>query len=157
MQLSLRNSLLVVAVMTLLSSQGDAAPKSHIKERGHATMTAPLTATASAPVGATGLATIEISKPKFIDAQSAELTLTTTGLAPGSYSVDATLQDLSTAHLADLVVDPAVPGDDGGITPVVVSVPVEVDALKISNVTISDAAAVVLLEGAATVTTDDWK
>src|SRR4029453_19515155 len=98
MQLSIRNSLPLLVAMTLATSPGLAAPKSNIKERGHATVTATLIATASAPVGATGLATIEVSKPKFIDAQSAELTLTTTGLAPGSYSVDATLQDLSTAH-----------------------------------------------------------
>ncbi len=144
------NSLLVFAAITIASSPALAAPKSRVKERGAAIVSTSLEATVSAPAGSTGSAIIEVSKPKFRDAQVAELTLSTAGLADGTYSIDATLQDLSSAHLGDLVVDAA------ASTPVVLSVPAEIDALKITNLSISDATAV-LLQGATTVTTSEWK
>ena len=152
-----RNSLLVLAALSLASNSAVAAPQSRVKERGSITVTATLAATLNAPAGAAGSAVIEVSKPKFRDVQTAELALTTTGLSAGSYSVDASLQDLSTAHLGDLIVEAAVPGDDAGATPVVFVISAEVDPLKITTVRVSDSAAAVVLEGAATATVNDWK
>ena len=147
-----RNSLIACAAIGLVGNVALAAPKSRLKERGSLTVSATLQPTASAPVGSSGSATIEVSKPKFGDPETAELTLTTAGLAPGSYSIDAKLQDLSTVHLGDLVIDAALSGGE-----VVLSVPTEVDASKIGSLTISDSSAVVQLEGAAAATINSWK
>jgi hypothetical protein len=156
MHSSLYPALLAAAMIALVTSPVSAAPKSHVKEKGSFTLTATLTATAAAPVGTTGNAEIEVTKEKFKSEATAELSLTTTGLAAGNYSVDATLTDATTAHLGDFVVDGTVP-PPATPEPIVFALPATVDVASIASLSVSDAAAAVMLEGELAVGTINWK
>src|SRR5688572_27427597 len=103
------NTFLAMAALGLVTSPLSAAPKSHVKERGHLTLSATLAPPATAPAGPAGTAEIEVIKEKYKSAESATLSISVTGLATGSYSVDAALKDATIVHLGDLAVDATVP------------------------------------------------
>jgi hypothetical protein len=147
-------SLLAALGVLSLVAPASAAPKSRVKERGSIVIDIPLAAEAGAPVGVAGSAQIEITKEKFKSAETAELTLTTSGLAAGSYSVDATVATSETpVHLGDLVVT-ATPATG----PLVISLPPLFDAENVTGLTVTDSATLtVLLSGVATATSVDWK
>jgi len=154
MKLSIIPSILLF--VGLLTTPAAAEPKSRVKERGHLTLTATLTATLDAPVGATGSGTIEVDKPKFKSSETASLSLTTSGLPTGSYSVDATLDDASKAHLGDFAVDTTVPPTAAN-DPIVFAISETLDTAKIASISVSNATAIVLLQGEVLPGTATWK
>lgn len=154
MRLSIIPSLVLAG--GLFTTPVGAAPKSHVKERGHLTLTVALQATVGAPVGATASGVIEVTKPKFKSAETASLSLTTTGLATGNYSVDATLDDATTAHLGDFAVDTAAPPTAAN-EPLVFAIAEALDTSKIASLSISNATAIVMLQGEVAPGTASWK
>lgn len=154
---SLYSTLLTAAAaVALCASPVSAAPKSHVKERGHLTLTAALAATAAAPVGATGNATIEVTKEKYKSELGTDLKLTTSGLVAGNYSFDATLKDASTIHIGDFVVDGTVPAPTTP-EPIEFVVPATVDVTNIASMSVSDATPTVLLQGDLVADNVTWK
>ena len=146
----------ILLVLGLLATPAAAAPKSRVKERGHLTLNVTLTATLDAPAGATGSGTIEVDKPKFKSAETASLSLTTSGLTTGTYSVDATLDDATTAHLGDFAVDTAVPPAAGG-DPLVFAISDTLDTAKIASISVSNSTAIVMLQGEVVPGMATWK
>ena len=144
------------AAVALCASPVSAAPKSHLKERGHLTLTAALAATAAAPVGATGNAAIEVTKEKYKSEVSTELKLTSSGLAAGNYSLDATLKDATTVHIGDFVVDGTVPAP-ATPEPIAFTVPATVDVTNIASLSVSNATPAVLLQGDLVADNVTWK
>jgi hypothetical protein len=156
MHSTLTTTFLAAAALGLLANPLNAAPKSHVKERGHLTLTAALAAPEAAPSAASGSAAIEVDKPKYKSAETAELQISVTGLATGNYSVDATLKDASTVHLGDLAIDTSVPQP----TPepaVVIALPAGFDVSSVAKLTVSDATPAVVLEGELVPGEVTWK
>jgi hypothetical protein len=153
MRLSILSSLLLAG---LLTTPLGAAPKSHVKEKGELTFTTALQATIDAPAGTTGSASIEVTKPKFKSVETATLSLTTTGLATGNYSVDATLDDATTAHLGDFAVDTAAPPTAAN-QPIVFPIAETLDTARIASLSVSNATAIVMLQGEVVLGTATWK
>lgn len=146
-----------MAALGLLTSPLSAAPKSHVKERGHLTVTATLAPPPTAPAGPSGTAEIEVTKPKFKSVETATLKISVTGLATGSYSVDATLKDASIVHLGDLAVDTSVPPGPTPEPPVEIALPAGFDVSTVAKITVSNATPAVVLEGEVVPGEVTWK
>ena len=146
-----------MAALGLVTSPLSAAPKSHVKERGHLTLTATLAPPATAPAGPAGTAEIEVIKEKYKSAESATLSISVTGLASGNYSVDAALKDATIVHLGDLAVDATVPPGPTPEPPVVIALPAGFDVSTVAKLTVSDATPAVVLEGTLVPSTVTWK
>jgi hypothetical protein len=157
MHSSLTTTLLAMTALGLVSSPLAAAPKSHVKERGHLTLSATLAPPATAPAGPAGTAEIEVVKEKYKSAESSTLSISVTGLATGSYSVDATLKDASIVHLGDLAVDASVPPGPTPEPPVVITLPAGFDVSTVAKLTVSDATPTVVLEGTLVPGNVTWK
>jgi hypothetical protein len=128
-----------------------------VKERGDLTVTATLAPAATAPAGPSGSAEIEVIKEKYKSAEISTLSISVTGLATGSYSVDATLKDASTLHLGDLAVDASVPPGPTPEPAVKIALPADFDVSAVSKLTVSDATPAVVLEGAIVPGNVTWK
>ena len=107
----------------------------------------------AAPDGSSSVAsgTAEIQVRTKNTTQRARLKLEAEQLAAGSYSLDAALADASSIHLADVVVDPAAEGSDpaASTAELVLTLPADLDAISITNISLSDAEGLVVLSGSA--------
>jgi hypothetical protein len=157
MHSNITTAFLAMVALGLIASPVAAAPKSHVKERGHLKLTATLAPPETAPSAATGTAEIEVDKPKFKSAETAELTISVTGLGTGNYSVDATLKDASIVHLGDLAIDASVPPGPTPEPPVVIALPAGFDVSAVAKLTVSDATPSIVLEGELAPTDVTWK
>ncbi len=93
---------LVTGSLLAFSSPTALAANSTIKIKEKVTVSFDLLPTADAPADAEGSAEIKVEAKN--DKVKGKLKLSVTGLADGDYSVDATLEDESTVHIADLSV-----------------------------------------------------
>ncbi len=137
-----------ILALTLLALQlvpTTGATKEIVKLKLNATLTAGLSATSAAPVGANGWARISVTEKKEI--QAASLNITANGLANGVYQIDGILEDGTAVDLGAL----QTPMQANGV---VVPVPETLDALEVVSLAISDSDGTVLLEGALSVSTD---
>jgi len=157
MHSTITTAFLAMAALGLVASPAIAAPKSHVKERGHLKLAATLAPPATAPSAASGTAEIEVDKPKFKSVETAELSLSVTGLTPGNYSVDAALKDASVVHLGDLAIDPSVPPGPTPEPPVVIMLPAGFDVSTIAKLTVSDSTPAIVLEGELVASEVTWK
>jgi hypothetical protein len=158
MKLHLYQPLLTILALGLLTGVSSAAPKSNVKERGKIEMAVAFEPTAATPTGVTASATITIDKPKFHKPATSTLTLTSSGFPAGDYGIDALLKDGTTAvHLGDFAVAPVATVDPVPDEPITFTIPETVDATLIASLSISDSATVLILEGEATATLENWQ
>ena len=156
MNTSLHHSLVALAAISFLAVPASAT-KPGAREKGHATITADLQPLVGSTVVASGSAEIDVNEVKGL--QTANLTLTTSGLAPGAYSLDATRKDMTLVHLGDFTVEASAPADPSAPAPAAleVALPGELDAFDIAKLSISDATLAVVLEGEAVANMVEWK
>jgi hypothetical protein len=164
---------LTAAALVALTGSDASAKMPNIKRQADVSISFDLLATPEAPVGATGLAEIELEETRY--SEKAELKVDVDGLAAGTYAVDAILNDsTTTVHIGNITVaeTPAPApgttttetGDDTPEAPEVedeteaeleLTLPSSVDARAIATITVSTVpvdnttAPVVLLTGEA--------
>jgi len=142
----------------LIPSTSDAAPGGAFgsKLRSRLTIDVELVATVEGTVGSSGSASIKVKQKDAV--QTAKLELSVNGLPAGAYSLDATLDDSTAVHLGDFEVAvapaPVAGTEDESGSVLAVTLPAELDARTIATMTVSNSAAVVVLEGDASAAVD---
>jgi len=143
---------LTAAALVALTGSVASAKMPNIRRAADVSITFDLLATPEAPVGASGLAEIELKETR--SSEKAELKVAVDGLAAGTYAVDAILNGSTTpVHLGDITVAaPPAPAPDatttetGDDTPEVedeteaeleLVLPSTVDARAIATITVS--------------------
>jgi hypothetical protein len=140
----------LVAACTLAALPALADHGGVVKRNIKTTLSVSLSPTADAPVGATGDAEIRIQQHN--DRQKAGVRLEVSGLAVGDYTLNATLSDASVAIIGTFHVGthgvPVEPGEDDGR--IHFHIPDTLDATLITGLNVTDASAVILLQGSTT-------
>jgi hypothetical protein len=155
MNRTFNHALLALTAIGMFTSTASAT-KSGCREKGHATIAFDLQPSVGAPAGPSGSAEIDVRE--FKSAQTAALSMTTAGLAAGSYSLDAVLKDETTMHLGDFSVDVAAGADPSTASAdATVMVAIPIDAFDIATLSVSDATLAMVLEGEAEVNMIEWK
>ena len=141
---------LCIALFSLAALTFSAVPAMadpHAKIRSEFTVTIDLLPPAAAPSTATG--EVEIKVRQKDELEQTKFEISTSGLAAGSYSIDATDALGAVVHLGDFTPtadDPATLADESEVE---LLLPEGTDPLDIESVTVSDATQAVVLEGEA--------
>jgi hypothetical protein len=135
----------------LLATAPVASAFPRTKEKADATLTFDLQPTAAGSGTAAGTATVDVTRSNGVSTSSS-VDLTLTGLADGTYTVDALLKSDAGAvpvAIGSVVVpaDPAAPA---------LMLPTDLDPFDIATLTVSDATPAVVLSGTATEAVTSW-
>jgi hypothetical protein len=139
----------LIAIGALVFAAPDASAFPRTKERAELTLTFDLQPTAAGSGTAAGTATIDLTRVNGT-ATSGALDLSLTGLADGTYSVDALLKSDAGAEPVNIgSVTVAATAEPGTAPAEPLTLPSDLDPLDIATLTISDATPAVVLSGTA--------